>query len=377
MRLAQKEKTGFLYVDISLLFPVLLLAGIGIVMVYSASSHIAAERFADDAYFLKRQAVYLALGIMVMIVCSCVTYRIFRVTAYLLLAAAFACLGALYVSGVGYSAGGATRWLHLGPVSFQPSVFAKLALIIYLAYSLHKKQDKLARFSIGFLPHMIVFGMFSILIFLQPDFGSVVIFGAITWTMLFVAGVRPMHLFSSFIFLLPLVIYYMVNAEYRLNRLISFMDPWAFRTDEGYQVVHSLMAFGTGGIWGTGIGQGYQKLFYLPEPHTDFIVSVVGEELGLLGVLAVLCLYSVILWRGIMISKNARDMFARLVALGLTAAISFQVFVNMGVAVGILPTKGLTLPFLSYGGTSLLFNMAAIGILMNIGQRGQQKNDDR
>lgn len=370
----KKEKAGFLYMDISLLFPALLLAGIGIVMVYSASSHIAAERFADDAYFLKRQAIYLVMGVFVMIACRYVTYRAFRVLAYLMLVLAFGCLGLLYVSGLGYSAGGATRWLHIGPLSFQPAVFAKLALIVYLAYSLNKKKDQVARFSIGFLPHLFVFGIFSVLIFLQPDFGSVVIFGAITWTMLFVAGVRPVHLFSSFVFLLPLAIYYMVNADYRLKRLISFLDPWSFRTTEGYQVIHSLMAFGTGGVCGTGIGQGYQKLFYLPEPHTDFIFSVLGEELGLLGVMAVLCLYFVILWRGIIIARRSRDMFGRLVALGLTAAISFQVFVNMGVAVGILPTKGLTLPFLSYGGTSLLFNMAAIGILMNIGQQG---DDDR
>ncbi|MDY6905294.1 MAG: putative lipid II flippase FtsW [Thermodesulfobacteriota bacterium] len=370
----KKEKAGFLYMDISLLFPALLLAGIGIVMVYSASSHIAVERFADDAYFLKRQTIFLVIGLFVMFACRYVTYKMFRVLAYLMLVAAFACLGMLYINGLGYAAGGATRWLHIGPFSFQPSVFAKLALIVYLAYSLNKKKEKVAHFSIGFLPHLLVFGAFSVLIFMQPDFGSVVIFGAITWTMLFVAGVRPVHLFSSFIFLLPLAIYYMVNAEYRLKRLISFLDPWSFRTAEGYQVVHSLMAFGTGGVWGTGIGQGYQKLFYLPEPHTDFIFSVLGEELGLLGVLAVLCLYFVILWRGIVIAKRARDMFGRMVALGLTAAISFQVFVNMGVAVGILPTKGLTLPFLSYGGTSLLFNMAAIGILMNI---GQQEDDDR
>jgi cell division protein FtsW len=158
----------------------------------------------------------------------------------------------------------------------------------------------------------------------------------------------------------------MVNAEYRLRRIISFLDPWQYPADEGYQIVHSLMAFGTGGIWGSGIGKGYQKLFYLPEPHTDFIFSVIGEELGLIGVMAILGLYFLILWRGISIARNAEDYYGSFVAIGLTAAIGIQVCVNMGVALGLLPAKGLALPFLSYGGTSLLINMASIGVLMNI-----------
>jgi cell division protein FtsW len=159
----------------------------------------------------------------------------------------------------------------------------------------------------------------------------------------------------------------MINAPYRFKRIMSFWDPWKYPTDEGYQMIHSFMAFGTGGIWGTGIGKGYQKLFYLPEPHTDFIFSVIGEELGLLGVLVILSLYFVILWRGIGVAVNADDPFGSFMAIGLTIAIGLQVCINMGVTLGLLPTKGLTLPFLSYGGTSLLINMASIGVLMNIG----------
>jgi cell division protein FtsW len=189
-----------------------------------------------------------------------------------------------------------------------------------------------------------------------------------TWIMLFVGGVRITYLLSSLaLFVLPVAYFLLFNAEYRIKRIISYLDPWQYPTNEGYQVIHSLMAFGTGGIWGTGIGKGYQKLFYLPEPHTDFIFSVIGEELGLLGVLVILGLYALILWRGVIIARNAKDSLGSLVAMGLTTAIGLQVCVNMGVALGLLPTKGLTLPFLSYGGTSLLVNMGSIGILMNIG----------
>jgi cell division protein FtsW len=202
---------------------------------------------------------------------------------------------------------------------------------------------------------------------MQPDFGSAVLLCALTGVVLFVAGVRLTHLLSVLLLVAPAAAWLMMNAEYRVRRLMSFLDPWAFPADEGYQVVHSLMAFGTGGIWGAGIGKGYQKLFYLPEPHTDFIFSVIGEELGLIGVVFILILYGLVLWQGIRIALDAPDRFGTLVAVGLTSALGLQVCVNMGVTLGLLPTKGLTLPFLSYGGTSLLFNMASIGILMNIG----------
>jgi len=184
--------------------------------------------------------------------------------------------------------------------------------------------------------------------------------------MLFIGGVRILYLSSAVLLLLPAAYLFMMKAQYRLRRLVSFMDPWAYPGDEGYQIIHSLLAFGSGGIWGVGIGNGYQKLFYLPEPHTDFIFSIVGEELGLVGVLSILGLYGLIVWRGIRIAKKTVDPFGTYLAAGLTVAIGMQVFVNMGVTLGLLPTKGLALPFLSYGGSSLLLNMASIGILMNI-----------
>ena len=365
---SRKVREQFFYYDVKLLFPVLFLVGIGIVMVYSASSALALKKFGTDYYFLKKQMLFALLGIVALVLCSHLPYRLFSSLTYPLLILALIFLAATLISGFGYSAGGATRWFRLGSFTFQPSEFARFALVIYLAYSMNKKMDVLKDFYVGFLPHILVLFMFTVLIIFQPDFGSVLILGALTWVMLFVGGVRISHLIVSLVLIIPMAYFFMVSADYRSKRIMSFLNPWKYSADDGYQVVHSLMAFGTGGIWGTGIGKGYQKLFYLPEPHTDFIFSVIGEELGLLGVLIILGLYILIFWRGIFIARNCKDSFGSFVAIGLTTAIGLQICINMGVALGLLPTKGLTLPFLSYGGTSLLLNMASIGILMNIGK---------
>ncbi len=365
---AQPAERAFHY-DVRLLFPVLFLVGIGIVMVYSASSALALNTFGNDAHFLRKQAIFAAAGIVALVVCRHVPYRVYRPLAYPLLLLSLAALAAIPFTGLGVTAGGSARWLSIGWLHFQPVELARFSLIIYLAYSLSRKKDRIREFSIGMAPHVLVAAIFTVFLLMQPDFGSAALLCALTWVVLFVAGVRLTHLVSVFLLFLPAAAWFMVSAEYRVKRLMSFLDPWAFPADEGYQVVHSLMAFGTGGIWGTGIGKGYQKLFYLPEPHTDFIFSVIGEELGLVGVVFILILYGLILWQGIRIALDAPDMFGTLVAVGLTTALGLQVCVNMGVTLGLLPTKGLTLPFLSYGGTSLLFNMAAIGVLMNIGAK--------
>jgi cell division protein FtsW len=355
--------------DLGLLFPVLLLVGMGIVMVYSASSALALKKFGSDYFFLKRQAAFSLVGIVVLVAFSYIPFRFYRVMTYPVLAVSLIMLAAVAFSGWGVSAGGAVRWLQIGSFQFQPSELARLALVIYMAYSMSKKGELLRDFYVGFMPHVIMLGVFSALLLIQPDFGSVVILAALTWIMLFVGGCRITHLMSVVLVLAPMAWLIMTQAEYRVKRLMSFLDPWQYRADEGYQIVHSLMAFGTGGITGAGLGRGYQKLFYLPEPHTDFIFSVVGEELGLIGVMVVILLYGIILMRGIRIARHARDPFGALLAMGITVTIGLQVCINMGVALGLLPTKGLTLPFLSYGGTSLLINMAAVGIMMNIGAR--------
>lgn len=355
-----------MFYDVQLLFPVLFLVGIGIVMVYSASSALAIKKFGSDYFFLKKQALFAFSGVVVLVVSRHFPYRYYRILAYPLLGLSLALLAVIQFTNLGLSVGGSIRWLQLGSFSFQPSELARIALVIYLAYSMEKKREKIKNFSIGFIPHVMVLGVFVVLIFMQPDFGSVVILGALTWIMLFIGGVRFSQLLASLLVILPVGYLFLINAEYRVKRILGFLNPWEYPADEGYQMVHSLMAFGTGGLWGTGIGKGYQKLFYLPEPHTDFIFSVIGEELGLLGVLIIIGLYAWIVMRGIAIARKAQDLFGAYLAVGLTVAMGLQIVVNMGVALGLLPTKGLTLPLLSYGGTSLLINMASIGILMNI-----------
>ncbi len=369
----KKPAPAALSYDVTLLFAVLFLVGIGIVMVYSASSALALKKYGSDAYFLKKQALFSLIGIVALVICGHIPFKFYRVLSYPLLLLTILLLGAIHFSGFGYEAGGAARWLRLGGFSFQPSELARFALVIYLAYSMSRKQEQLRDFYVGFLPHLIVLGVLAALILIQPDFGSVAILGTITYAMLFIGGVRPTHLLLSLTAFLPIGYYFLRLADYRIKRIVSFLDPWQYPTNEGYQIVHSLMAFGTGGIWGTGIGKGYQKLFYLPEPHTDFIFSVIGEELGLIGVLSILVLYSLILWRGLRIARQCQDLFGSLVAMGLTITIFLQVCVNTGVVLGLLPTKGLTLPFLSYGGTALLINMASIGVLMNIGASNERK----
>ena len=353
--------------DIGLLFPVLFLVGIGIVMVYSASSAVALQRFGSDYLFLEKQAVFALIGLVGLVVCRNLPYRWYRLLTYPLLALSLIFLIAIQFTDYGITAGGAARWLRFGSLSFQPSELARLALVIFLAYSLDKKGERLKKFNIGFIPHVVVLAVFAFFIIGQPDYGTVVILAALTWLMMFVGGVRCLHLIGSLLLLfLPVAYWLLTSSQYRMSRITGYLNPWQYPAGEGYQIIHSLMAFGTGGLWGTGIGKGYQKLFYLPEPHTDFIFSIIGEEFGLMGVLVIIMLYAWILLKGIRIARNAPDTFGSLVAIGLTAAMGMQICINMGVTLGLLPTKGLTLPFLSYGGTSLLLNMASVGILMNI-----------
>lgn len=352
--------------DVKLLLAVLFLVGIGMVMVYSASSALAMQKYHSDYYFLKRQGTFALLSILALVSCRYMPYRIYKVFAYPFLVLSLALLAAVHIPGFGNEAGGAIRWLDFGFIKFQPSEPARLALIIYLAYSLEKKQELIGRFAVSVVPHLFVLIVFSAVLLTQPDFGSIVIFWALSLIMMFIGGVKIIHLTGI---LLPIAImgwWFMTFEKYRLDRVLTFLNPWEYATSVGYQTIHSLMAFGTGGIFGVGLGKGYQKLFYLPEPHTDFIFSVIGEELGMVGVLIIVFSYVVILYQGFIIAKNATDLFGSLVAMGITVAMGLSICINMGVTLGMLPTKGLTLPFLSYGGTSLLLNMAVIGILMNI-----------
>jgi len=354
--------------DRVLLVVTLLLLGLGLLMVFSSSAILAGYRFGNPWYYFRRQAASAVIGLGLMAIAARVPYRAYRYLAYPILGGSALLLLLVLVPGVGGAmGGGATRWLVIGPIRFQPSELAKISLVIYLAYSLDKKQANIKSFSIGILPHLIIAGIVLALIMLEPDYGTTVTLGAILFMMMFLAGVNLKHLFYLLGAAIPIFYLLMRTAEYRVRRLTAFLDPWQDPAAGGFQIIQSWIAFHSGGWFGQGLGAGQQKLFYLPEAHTDFAFSVLGEELGLIGVLVTLALYLTLILRGIRIARSAADLFGCLLGLGLIGGIGLQTIINIGVVLGMLPTKGLVLPFISYGGTSLMVTMTAIGILLNIG----------
>jgi cell division protein FtsW len=350
--------------DFPILLVALILMGLGIVMVYSASAILAAEKFNDSLYFLKKQVLFGAGGVLFMVIAMNLNYHVWQKLAYPILGLSFVLLA--LVLTVGTRAGGSTRWLQIGSMSFQPSEFSKLALVIFLSYFLAKKGERIRAFRFGFLPTILIAGAMIFLVIQQPDFGVALFLGILAVLMLYVGGTRLSYLLSLALLSIPTVYYLIVRVPYRLNRIMSYLDPWKDPRGISFQIVQSFVAFGAGGIFGSGLGQGKQKLFFLPAPHTDFIFSVVGEEMGLMGAILILGLYVVFAVRGIRVSLGAPDEFGIFLGLGITALISLQAIINMAVVLGLLPTKGLTLPFVSYGGTSLVVSLVSVGILLNI-----------
>ena len=351
-------------VDSVLAALVIALIGFGVVMVYSASAIEATVRHHDAQFFLKRQAAYAIFAIFVMWVTSRIDYRRLKPLTYPILGAVTIML-VLVVAGFGHRAGNAFRWIAVGPVHIQPAETAKLGIVIWLAYSLSKKADKIKSFSVGFLPHLIVVGVLAVLCLRQPDFGSAVVLTFLTFTLLFVAGARVGYI-ASLTMLLSLGAVALVRfSEYRFKRYLAWMDMENNRNDLAYQPFQSVMSFGSGGISGLGLGRGLQVL-YLPEAHTDFISAIIGEELGFLGILALCAAYLMIVSRGVKIALEAADDYGSFLAFGIATLFGVQALTNLAVAMAIFPTKGLTLPFLSYGGSSLLVNAAAVGILLSI-----------
>ena len=358
-----KGKRGL---DIILLFAVLALVGIGIVMVYSTSAIIAGDRFGDPYYFLKRQALYAAVGFVLMIVMMFLPYEILKRFAYPILVSSVLLLIAVLIPGIGHRTGGAMRWLKIQSFSFQPSEFAKLGLVIFLAYLLTKKEEKIRSFSFGFLPPVLLSGLVIALVMKEPDFGAAFFLTVMVFLLLFVGGARVIYIASAFLIAIPIAYALLMNVGYRYKRLMSFIRPWEDPSGTSFQIIQSFLSFGSGGLFGLGLGEGRQKLFFLPAPHTDFIFSVIGEELGLVGATVVVLLFFILTLRGIQIGLSLEDRFGVYLALGITLMISLQAVINMGVVLGLLPTKGLTLPFISYGGTSLIANLAAVGILFQL-----------
>lgn len=352
--------------DRPLILLTLLLLVIGVVMIYSASAVLASRQYGDSLFFFKRQMLWAAFGLVVLAAASRVPYEFWNRMALPLVLGTVILLGLVLIPGVGLELNGSRRWLRWGWLTLQPSEAARLCSVIYLARYLMKKKNRLDDFFRDFLPPMIVIGVFLALIMGESDLGTALVLGGVAGLLLFIGGARWRHLWAMGLLAAPVVYAMIMKIGYRRQRLMAFLDPWRDPTDTGFQVIQSFLAMGGGGPVGMGLGEGRQKLFFLPYPHTDFIFAVIGEELGLLGTLTVLILFGMLAWRGLSISLRAPDLFGRHLAFGLTMMIVVQAMVNMAVVTGLVPTKGLTLPFLSYGGSSLVANLAAVGILWNI-----------
>lgn len=357
------ERTGY---DRILMIPALILVVFGIVMVYSSSNLIAIRRYGTSFYFLKNQIVWAVTGITGMLVAMNFDYKILRRLSLPMIIISVLLLIAVLIPHIGTEVNGAKRWIRFIGLSFQPSELAKLTIIITISAYISKRANRMEDFVYGFLPPVVLLGLFQMLIMLQPDMGTAIAMGVMVLTLLFIGGVRIPHIFSLTIPLIPFIVNVLFNAGYRKKRLIAFIDPWSDPTGAGFQVIQSLLALGSGGLFGLGLGEGKQKLFFLPEPHTDFIYSLIGEELGFVGASLVIFLYLLILWRGVRIAIRIDDPFGRSLATGLTFMIGIQALINLGVVTGLLPPKGLPLPFVSFGGTALLMNMVGLGILLNI-----------
>lgn len=357
--------------DRSVLAVAVVLALVGLVMVFSASAIVAGNRFHDSIYFLKRHLAWLAFGFLLLHASSRLDYTVWRKMALPILGVTFVLLILVLIPSLGVVAKGARRWLRLGLISVQPAEMVKLVVVLYLASYLTKKEERITEFSTGFLPPLLIVGLLAGLVLLQPDLGTVVVVGLVTLGLLFLAGARLAHLFGLVPFVLPAVAVLIWKSPYRLQRLMTFLDPMKDPTGAGFQVNQSFLAFGSGGLFGVGLGEGEQKLFFLPEAHTDFVLALAGEELGLVGTSAIMLCYAALVLKGFQIAARAREPFGRYLALGITLLIGLQALINAGVVTGMLPTKGLTLPLVSYGGSSLMVNLLAIGILLSISRDRQ------
>jgi len=356
-----------LKIDRVLFTATLLLVCVSVVMVYSASAVIALERFQQPYLFLTKQALWSVLGLAVLGVAMRVDYRTYRNEAFIwcLLALVLLMLVAVLFSA---PVNGTRRWFGVGGFGIQPSELAKVACVFFTALMLERRMHRIDDLSYSLLPIGLIIGLVVALILLQPDFGTSMSLALVVAVMVFAAGLHYRYFVGLALVALPAIYLVLVAAPYRRRRLLAFWDPWADPLGDGFQIIQSLVAVGTGGVFGRGLMGGVQKLFYLPEPHTDFIYAVIGEELGLVGATAILLCFCVIAWRGLRISARAEDVFGSFVALGLTTMIAAQALVNISVVLGLIPTKGIPLPLVSFGGSSLLINLLGTGVLLNISQ---------
>ena len=340
----------------------------GALMVFSASAVMAADRYNDGNHFLYRQLAWAAAGLIAVAILMHTDYRLLGKPLVVFPALALELVLLILVLFVDRSHN-THRWFHVGPASFQPSEFAKIVLTLFLAYFLGLRKSEVNNWRHTLLPIGLVAGVMAMLVLLEPDLGTTVALGLVLAAMLFCAGMDLRYFVLAALPIVPALAWLIFHSTYRLNRILAFLNPNADPLGKGFQILQSFIAVGTGGITGVGLMEGKQKLFFLPEPQTDFIFAVVGEELGLIGTLAVVAVFAVILVRGLRASAACKDDFGRLLAIGLTVMIVGQALVNMSVVLGLLPTKGIPLPFISYGGSSLVVNLVAVGILLNISQQ--------
>ncbi|MCM8791612.1 MAG: putative lipid II flippase FtsW [Candidatus Omnitrophica bacterium] len=346
------------------LFILLLL---GIIMIYSSSCIYAQSRYNDEMFFLKKHIIFVLLGLFLMFGVMCFDYRILKQKAKPLLLLAFLLLILVLIPFIGKELGGARRWFRFGVLSFQPSEFANMALVLYIADCISRKKTIIQEnFFRGMFPPLLVLVAMAVLILIQPDLGTVFALGLVVFIMFFVAGV-PMR-YLIFIMCLSLGFFYILifTSAYRRARIMAFINPWQDPKRTGFQIIQSNIALGSGGLFGVGLGHSRQKLFYLPASHTDFIFSIIGEELGLLGTLSVCFLFLNLIMQGLKVSRFAPDVFGTFLSLGIIMIIGLKAVINIGVSCGVLPPKGLPLPFISYGGSSLVFDMIGVGLILNI-----------
>lgn len=353
------------HIDLPVFVAVMILMVLSLGVVYSASSTWALEKFGESGHLLGSHAVKVLAGLAMMFVFMNVNYKVYKkVTKPALILAAVVLVVTL---GLGGEVKGATRWLRLGGFGFQPSEFAKYALIFHLCALISEKGERIKDFRTGFLPMMIWIGLVTVLVLAQPNFSNGAMIFGISLVMLFIGRAKPLHIGAALVSLVPLLMIYMLSAEYRMRRIMSFFEGAGSSGAKGnYQLWQGIIGFGNGGIFGLGPGQSRQRDFFLPESYGDFVFSIVGEEYGLIGTLFIMGLFLIIMLRGMKIARHARDDFGRHLAVGITASISLYALINAGVTLGILPTTGLPMPFVSYGGSSMFFSAIVIGVLLNI-----------
>jgi cell division protein FtsW len=351
----------------------------GLLMVYSSSYIYAQERTGDGLAFIKKQLMFSGLGFAALVGVCRIDYRKWSQWAYPMLGTAFLLLLAVFIPGLGARAGGAQRWLHLGPLGFQPGEFAKFAVIFFVAHQLDKKKERLHTFAAGVLSHILLPLPALLLLLMQPDFGTTVMIVSVVFALMFLAGVPKKYFAIALVLGAVAGVYLALGTAYRRDRVMTFLDPWRDPSGKGFQIIQSMLGLHNGSLTGVGLGNGKEKLFYLPEAHNDFIFAVIGEELGFVGIFAVVCAYLYLIYRGFKIAWNChtqyKDLFGMLLASGITLALGLQGFVNMAVVMGLVPTKGLTLPFISYGGSAILVDLFAVGVLLSIA-RGPTRSQE-